>query len=209
MSAVQQKGEKWWSFLKGTSGIAIFHGSSCVKYYKKEVCTPGQSLQPYQVVMLVGFEKLQKYPDAAPWIPTMIGFEWRTFERLLGLPTRTLFEAYWPPLVFQLLFHSIISFTHTNWWDSCGWGWGSFNFLSRVVASISSTFSNFCASLAPPSALFLYSHAHSYACSRLDALILQTSFSFHMKKWSDRGAECMEGCGRRKGGGEHSNMAYD
>lgn len=37
-------------------------------------------------------------------------------------------------------------------------------------------------SLAPPRCLFLYSHAHSYACSHLAVLILQTSFPFHKKK---------------------------
>lgn len=111
-------------------------------------------------------------------------------------------EAYWPLYCFS--FHSLILHkTHTacmmgqpwmrNDWPVTGMHWIFFchgghcfpkaihkctsvssvlHLLSRVVTIISSTFSIFCSSLAPPRGCYVL----SYACSHLDALILQTPY---------------------------------
>ncbi len=66
-------------------------------------------------------------------------------------------------------------------------------FLFRVVAIINFQHFVSISSLAPPSGLLFYSHVQSYACSHLDALILQTSLNFCKKKRkrSGLGAGCM------------------
>lgn len=94
--------------------------------------------------------------------------------------------------------------------------WMSVSSSLALLPSSAQPFSIFRPPLAPPSALLLYNHVLSYACSSLDALILQMSFlPLPCKKRICSAAWCIEGAtrekrmGRRKGGGEHSNMAYD
>ena len=166
---------KTWSFHLAEAAnfsITICEGSMWVKNKKRGLA----KFYTYaHLATSCGHAKLACLLDCnQAWIPALEGCEEKVLDMVLGLSTRNVFEAYWVLKYFS--FDFTLSNTHILVCNVV------LIFRPGLLPSSAQPPAFFGPSLAPPRCLFLYSHVHSYACSCLDVLILQTSFPFHKKK---------------------------